>query len=117
MSGTLTTGWRIDSRTEVYSPTEWGLTENGKQWGVDLGDTQRRRFVARRIMTDAEWSTLITLYESNQSVSGAGNTSVSFDDESDSPPTTYTVEFLARPTRVDVGVNLSEVTVALIEVG
>lgn len=123
MSGTLSgADWeRSESSREVYSPREFFLSEDGTQYGVSLGDKRRRRWRLQGRKTDAEWATIESLYETNQSTSGSGNGSFTFEDRQDggnnSPGGTYTCEFLSRPMRQWLANDLNIVTVEIIEVG
>lgn len=106
---------------QVYSPTQWLTSENGTQLAVDLGDRRRKRWAVAHRISGTQFDTLEALYESNQSTSGAGNGSVTFEDKQDggtnSPGNTYTVEFVSRPVRRWIGPDLYDVQVELEEVG
>lgn len=123
MSGVLSgEGWdRNRSSRTVSFQREMPVSEDGTQYVVSLGDSRRREWVLEGIKTDAEWATIETLYESNQSTSGSGNGAFTFEDRQDggnnSPGGSYTCEFLARPRRQWVASNVNMVTVEIVEVG
>lgn len=117
MAGTVPTYPQLRiSRIAQGSPIEWALSQNGSQIGVDLGDKRRTRWQIVYRITQVEFDALVSLYESNQSVSGSGNGSVSFTDQRTDDA--YNVQFLDRPTSRWIGGPRRplEATVNLIEI-
>ena len=106
---------RDQSTLRISTPVTWLLTENGGQRGIDLGDKRRRTWRVHHRITQAEFNTLVSLFESNQSTTGTGPGTVSFTDDRDS--SVHTVEFLARPTsRWTGGTKPLEVYSELVEI-